>query len=103
MGRACKLAWVAATPSLVAASVWQPLPLIACDAVWNPQLVAIDAEFVAVSKEVTRSSARGKTIVVKPARLSLARVSCIRGDGPLAGAPFIDSYIQQVVERMQSA
>ena len=61
------------------------------------QLVAIDAEFVAVSKEVTRRSGGGKTVVVKPARLALARVSCLRGDGSLAGVPFIDSYIQQVV------
>mmetsp|Transcript_25096 Transcript_25096/g.62193 ORF Transcript_25096/g.62193 Transcript_25096/m.62193 type:complete len:718 (-) Transcript_25096:393-2546(-) len=59
------------------------------------QLVAIDAEFVAVSQEVTRRSPKGKTVVVKPARLALARVSCIRGDGPLAGIPFIDSYIMQ--------
>jgi len=58
-------------------------------------LVAIDAEFVAVTREVTRVGARGKTIVVKPARLALARVSCLRGDGPMAGVPFIDSYIQQ--------
>jgi len=50
---------------------------------------------VAVSQEVTRRSPAGKTIVVKPARLALARVSCLRGDGPLAGVPFIDSYIQQ--------
>ena len=59
-------------------------------------LVAIDAEFVAVTREVTRVGARGKTIVVKPARLALARVSCLRGDGPMAGVPFIDSYVQQV-------
>jgi len=58
-------------------------------------LVAIDAEFVAVTREVTRVGARGKTIVVKPARLALARVSCLRGDGPMAGVPFIDSYVQQ--------
>lgn len=38
------------------------------------QLVAIDAEFVAVSQEVTRRSPNGKTVVVKPARLALARV-----------------------------
>jgi hypothetical protein len=54
--------------------------------------VAIDAEFVAVSQEQTRAGPRGKVVVVKPARLALARVSCIRGDGPNAGVPFIDSH-----------
>mmetsp|Transcript_37962 Transcript_37962/g.80795 ORF Transcript_37962/g.80795 Transcript_37962/m.80795 type:complete len:274 (-) Transcript_37962:411-1232(-) len=58
-------------------------------------LVAIDAEFVAVSHEQTRRTPRGKTIVVKPARLALARVSCVRGEGSMAGVTFLDSYIQQ--------
>jgi PAB-dependent poly(A)-specific ribonuclease subunit 2 len=58
-------------------------------------LVAIDAEFVAVTREVTRLNAKGRTVVVKPARLALARVSCVRGQGPMEGVPFIDSYIQQ--------
>ena len=57
--------------------------------------VAIDAEFVAVSREETRLDQRGRTVVVKPARLALARVSCVRGEGPRAGIPFIDSYVQQ--------
>jgi hypothetical protein len=58
-------------------------------------LVAIDAEFVAVTQEITRPGPRGKTIVIKPARLALGRVSCLRGDGPMSGVPFIDSYISQ--------
>ena len=57
--------------------------------------MAIDAEFVAVTQEETRPGPRGKAIVIKPARLALGRVSCVRGDGPNAGVPFIDSYIQQ--------
>ena len=57
--------------------------------------VAIDAEFVAVSREETRLDQRGRTVVVKPARLALARVSCVRGEGARAGIPFIDSYVQQ--------
>ena len=57
--------------------------------------MAIDAEFVAVTHEVSRPGPRGKPVVVKPARLALARVSCLRGDrGPLEGVPFIDSYVQ---------
>jgi len=60
------------------------------------QLVAIDAEFVAVTHELTRpGKTAGKTIVVKPARLSLARVSILRGSGTMAGVPFIDAYVQQ--------
>ena len=57
-------------------------------------LVAIDAEFVAVTREVSRPGRHGKAVVVKPARLALARVSCVRGEGPMAGVPFIDSYVQ---------
>lgn len=71
-------------------------PLSGLELPINPgRLVAIDAEFIAVSREVTRPGWRGSTVVVKPARLALARVSCVRGEGPLAGVPFIDSYIQQ--------
>ena len=44
---------------------------------------------------MTRTGPRGNLIVVKPARLALARVSCIRGNGPRSGTPFIDSYVQQ--------
>ena len=33
-----------------------------------------------------------RAVVVKPARLSLARVSCLRGEGPMAGVPFIDAF-----------
>ena len=58
-------------------------------------IVAIDAEFVAVTHEVSRTDRRGRTVVIKPARLALARVSCVRGEGPMVGVPFIDSYIQQ--------
>jgi len=93
------------------------------------QLVAIDAEFIAVSEEarfsnppphppiplvfptlllaipshprqarppqVTRRGKRGANVVVKPARLALARVSCVRGQGPHHGEAFVDSYIAQ--------
>ncbi|EOD31589.1 hypothetical protein EMIHUDRAFT_231780 [Emiliania huxleyi CCMP1516] len=55
------------------------------------QLVAIDAEFIAV----TRRGKRGANVVVKPARLALARVSCVRGQGPHHGEAFVDSYIAQ--------
>ena len=31
--------------------------------------------------------------MLRPARLSLARVSVLRGDGPKQGVPFIDDHI----------
>ena len=35
----------------------------------------------------------GTKKVIRPARLSLARVSVLRGDGPKEGVPFIDDHI----------
>ena len=35
----------------------------------------------------------GTKRVIRPARLSLARVSVLRGDGPKEGVPFIDDHI----------
>jgi hypothetical protein len=65
-------------------------------------LVAIDCEFVSVQHELlARDADTGEEKVVRPARLTLARVSVIRGEGPLAGVPFIDDYIcssEQVVD-----
>ncbi|TFK42698.1 ubiquitin carboxyl-terminal hydrolase-domain-containing protein [Crucibulum laeve] len=56
-------------------------------------LVAIDAEFVSMQQEETEFRSDGTTKVLRPARLSLARVSVLRGDGPRQGVPFIDDYI----------
>ncbi|KAI0094078.1 PAB-dependent poly-A-specific ribonuclease subunit PAN2 [Irpex rosettiformis] len=56
-------------------------------------LVAIDAEFVSMQQEETEYRSDGTKKVLRPARLSLARVSVIRGDGTKAGVPFIDDYI----------
>ncbi|KAJ3043872.1 poly(A)-specific ribonuclease [Rhizophlyctis rosea] len=56
-------------------------------------LCAIDAEFVALSKEETEIRSDGTRSMLRPSRLSLARVSVLRGDGPNAGLPFIDEYI----------
>ncbi|KAG7748111.1 hypothetical protein KL912_002788 [Ogataea haglerorum] len=56
-------------------------------------LVAIDAEFVLLAPEeyVFRSS--GAKVLVRPKKVSLARVSVIRGEGPREGVCFIDDYI----------
>jgi len=57
-------------------------------------LVAIDCEFVSVQHElVAHDKETGEDRVVRPARLTLARVSVVRGEGPLLGVPFIDDYI----------
>ena len=56
-------------------------------------LVAIDAEFVSMQQEETEFRSDGTKKVIRPARLSLARVSVLRGGGPKAGVPFIDDHI----------
>ncbi|EPQ58579.1 hypothetical protein GLOTRDRAFT_35919 [Gloeophyllum trabeum ATCC 11539] len=57
-------------------------------------LVAIDAEFVSMQQEEVEYRSDGTKKVLRPARLSLARVSVLRGnDGPKQGVPFIDDHI----------
>lgn len=56
-------------------------------------LVAIDAEFVSMQQEETELRSDGTKKVIRPARLSLARVSVLRGGGSKAGVPFIDDHI----------
>ncbi|KAF9567565.1 hypothetical protein CPC08DRAFT_703099 [Agrocybe pediades] len=56
-------------------------------------LVAIDAEFVSMQQEETEFRSDGTKKVLRPARLSLARVSVLRGNGPRAGVPLIDDHI----------
>lgn len=56
-------------------------------------LVAIDAEFVSMQQEESEFRSDGTNKVLRPARLSLARVSVLRGDGPRQGVPFIDDHI----------
>ncbi|KAJ3158992.1 poly(A)-specific ribonuclease [Geranomyces michiganensis] len=56
-------------------------------------LCALDAEFVALSKDEAEIRSDGTRSVIRPSRLTLARVSVLRGAGPLEGHPFIDEYI----------
>ncbi|KAI8801403.1 ubiquitin carboxyl-terminal hydrolase-domain-containing protein [Cladochytrium replicatum] len=56
-------------------------------------LCAIDAEFIALTKEETEIRSDGTRQLVRPSRLSLARVSVVRGEGEKDGLPFIDDYI----------
>ncbi|KAH3670989.1 hypothetical protein OGAPHI_000700 [Ogataea philodendri] len=56
-------------------------------------LVAIDAEFVQMAPEEYNFRSNGSKVLVRPKRVSLARVSIIRGEGPKEGVCFIDDYI----------
>jgi PAB-dependent poly(A)-specific ribonuclease subunit 2 len=56
-------------------------------------LVGIDAEFVSLQSEEIEIKADGTRETVRPSRLGLARVSVLRGEGPLEDIPFIDDYI----------
>ncbi|KAL0947460.1 hypothetical protein HGRIS_013567 [Hohenbuehelia grisea] len=56
-------------------------------------LVAIDAEFVEMQQEETEFRSDGTQKVLRPKRMSLARVSVLRGDGSKEGVPFIDDHI----------
>ncbi|KAK9457055.1 ubiquitin carboxyl-terminal hydrolase-domain-containing protein [Dipodascopsis uninucleata] len=56
-------------------------------------MIAIDAEFVALEQEETEVRSDGTRSLIRPSRLSLARVSVVRGDGKKSGIAFIDDYI----------
>lgn len=56
-------------------------------------LVSIDAEFVSLQDEEVEYRSNGPKKVIRPKRMSLARVSVLRGEGESTGVPFIDDYI----------
>ncbi|RKP14656.1 ubiquitin carboxyl-terminal hydrolase-domain-containing protein [Piptocephalis cylindrospora] len=57
-------------------------------------LVAIDAEFIALSQEETEVRRDGAVIIQRPQRQGLARVSVVRGElGPRYSVPLMDDYI----------
>lgn len=58
-------------------------------------LLGIDAEFVAFST-AEKTVVGGMEVVTRPARLGLARVSVVRGEGSLLGACLIDDHVRTV-------
>ncbi|KAG0240611.1 poly(A)-specific ribonuclease [Actinomortierella wolfii] len=57
-------------------------------------LIGIDTEFVTLSREETEIRSDGTKSLLRPPRMSLARVSVLRGnEGAMEYTPFIDDYI----------
>lgn len=56
-------------------------------------VIGLDAEFVSMQKEEIDVCSDGTRFIIRPSKLSLARVSAVRGDGELENIPFIDDYI----------
>lgn len=59
-------------------------------------LIGLDAEFIALSAGERFVKADGSAIEIKPPVLGLARLSLVRGQGPLAGVTLQDDFIVQL-------
>ncbi|KAL8430117.1 hypothetical protein ACSSS7_006137 [Eimeria intestinalis] len=56
--------------------------------------VAMDAEFVAEVTEAAEIDEEGHKHVLQSSSLTLARLTLVRGQGPLEGVPFMDHFVQ---------